>query len=350
MLCIIKEYGDNKRIWRVVLLAFMAAMTAIYAVTAYKNEQNLCMGIKILSLSEEKKYTDFSNVDLSNMFFHNDEMAAVDINSKTIFISQNISSDTKYNQLIGKLKFQNPNVKLYFAYDEYFDKLAAAVEESHPFKLIADFGDYFAEYKVVFTTLPIIRLTGAESYVNDENRQVYSGEVCVWAPNDLQTNSYTVKKSDSEWYVRGDSQKAQPKKPYKLSLKKPNGKNNNVNLLGLGSDDDWILNSMSLEDLNFRDKFVMDLWNEMCKNTDYNYKMDSAEYVEVVNNGVYSGIYLLQRRIDAKYLNLDKNTVLLKGRKEFIDPNNPQYYTPTILYTCWFGSYAAKSNGNNGAL
>ena len=87
------------------------------------------------------------------------------------------------------------------------------------------------------------------------------------------------------------------------------------------------MNSMSLEDLEFRDKLVMDVWNEMCADTAYNYPMDNGEYVEVVGNGEYLGLYLLQRRIDTKYLGIDGDDVLLKGRKEFIDPENPQYYT-----------------------
>lgn len=263
------------------------------------------------------------------MFFHSGEMAAVDINSFTIYISQQIGEDTKFSDLVGKLSFANPNYKLYFAYDEYFDKLAAAVRESHPFKLlVTDGSGIYTEYYVIFTTLPLVRMNGTPSYVNEEGREVYSGDICLWDPCDRQSGRYSVKTSQLEWHVRGDSQKACPKKPYKLSLKKSDGTDRNLNFLGLGSDDDWILNSMSLEDLNFRDKLVMDLWNELCKETPYNYPMDSGEYVEVINNGVYSGLYLMQRRVDEKYLGLSGDTVLLKGRKEFADPDNPQYYTP----------------------
>ncbi|MBQ7815760.1 MAG: CotH kinase family protein, partial [Oscillospiraceae bacterium] len=263
-----------------------------------------------------------------NMFFHNGEMAAVDINSFTIYISQDIDSSTRFNQLVGALRFANPDYKLYFAEDEYFEKLSEAVAQSHPFKLIVtDGGSEYMEYYVIFTNLPLVRMTGAASYTNEENREVYSGDICVWTPFDPQTLGYTVKSSSAQWHVRGDSQKAEPKKPYKFALKNENGANNDLNMLGLGSDDDWILNSMSLEDLEFRDKLVMDIWNEMCADTAYNYPMDSGEYAEVINNGEYSGLYLLQRRVDTKYLNTDRNDVLLKGRKEFADPNNPIYYT-----------------------
>ena len=319
---------QSKKLWRILLLALLVVTISAAAVFATVKETKTCMGVSILSQQKLSEYTGCTQQDFSNMFFHNGQMAAVDINSCTIYISQNIDSGTHYNQLVGALKFANPNYKLYFAPDEYFNKLDAAVKESHPFKLIATWGEsVYSEYYVVFTNLPLVRITGDVSYVNAENREVFSGDICVWTPADPATSSYTVKTSLAEWHVRGDSQKAMPKKPYKLALKKANGSNNSLDFAGLGSDDDWILNSMSLEDLNFRDKLVMDVWNQMCADTPYNYKMDSGEYVEVINNGVYSGLYLLQRRIDEKYLSTGSSDIVLKGRKEFADPNNPIYYT-----------------------
>ena len=318
----------QRKVWRAALLAVMLLIMTAFTVTALNNEKNLCMGVKILPDHKIEKYTDCVYTDYSNMFFHNGEMAAVDTSNFTIYISQNIDSSTRFNQLVGALKFANPNYKIYFAADEYFDKLDRAVRENHPFKLIVtDGSSRYTEYYVRFTTLPVVRMTGGVIGVNEENREVLSGDICVWTPLDPQTDSYTVKTSLAQWHVRGDSQKAQPKKPYKVALKKANGQNKDLDLVGLGSDDDWILNSMSLEDLNIRDKLVMDIWNEMCAEAEYNYPMDKGEYVEVIDNGSYAGMYLLQRRIDTKYLNTDSDDILVKGRKEFTDPNNPVYYT-----------------------
>jgi len=318
----------QKKIWRAVVAVLLISVVAVYAATIKNIEEKTCMGVPVISMKEAQKYNQYVCQDYSNMFFHNGEMAAVDINSYTIYISQNITENTHYNQLVGAFAFAHPDYKLYFKSDEYFDKLSDAVKESHPFELIVtDGSNQFMEYYVIFTTLPVIRITGQESYINEEDRQVFDGDICVWTPYDKQTEGYTVKTSSAEWHVRGDSQKSQPKKPYKLALKKKNGENNNLDMLGLGRDDDWILNSMSFDDVRFRDKLVMDIWNEMCTDTPYNYKMDSGEYVELVDNGIYSGLYLMQRRVDAKYLQLDNDKILLKGRKEFTDPSDPLYYT-----------------------
>ena len=74
---------------------------------------------------------------------------------------------------------------------------------------------------------------------------------------------------------------------------------------------------MNMEDSNIREKLFMDLWNEMAAETDYNYPMSRGEYVEVLINGEYCGLYLLQRRIDEKYLQLT-DAVLLKGNQDLV--------------------------------
>ena len=60
---------------------------------------------------------------------------------------------------------------------------------------------------------------------------------------------------------------------------------------------------------------AMDLWNTYLAQEEYNYKMSQGKYAEVVCNGQYCGLYLLQRRIDRKYLELDENQFLAKGIK-----------------------------------
>ena len=104
-----------------------------------------------------------------------------------------------------------------------------------------------------------------------------------------------------------------------MSLKKENGENLNVDLIGMGADGDWILNPMNLDDTKLREKSAIDLWNNYIKNPANDYAMSDAQYVEVISNGEYYGLYLLQRRVDAKYLQLDKDTDLLfKGAPTWV--------------------------------
>ena len=75
---------------------------------------------------------------------------------------------------------------------------------------------------------------------------------------------------------------------------------------------------MNMEDLKIREKMTMDMWEEMRTSNGYGVKMSDGEYVEAVINGKYSGLYLLQRRIDKKYLDITDG-ILLKGPRMHVD-------------------------------
>ena len=131
-----------------------------------------------------------------------------------------------------------------------------------------------------------------------------------------------------EWNRRGQSTFGFDKKSWKLSLKNEDGTNNDLDFIGIDQqDDDWILNAMALDDTKVREMLCMQLWNSLYSKTqDYNYKMSSGEYAEVVSNGKYYGLYLLQRRVDAKYLELAEDEVLLKGLKSVGSDNIADNY------------------------
>ena len=86
-----------------------------------------------------------------------------------------------------------------------------------------------------------------------------------------------------------------------------------MDLLGLGADDEWVLNAMVVDDTKVREKIMMHIWSEMQKTVPYSVKMSDGEYVELVVNGKYEGLYLLQRQISDKYLELGADSALLRG-------------------------------------
>jgi hypothetical protein len=170
------------------------------------------------------------------------------------------------------------------------------------------------KYNVIFTTLPVLRLDGVVIGQDEEQQDLLEGNLCLWTPEDPETERYSAKSSTVQWNLRGYSSLLRKKKSWKLSLKDEAGLNNDLNFLGLGKDDDWILNAMATDDTNLKEKLFMDLWNDWTVQNPWNYKMSDGEYVEVVRNGTYSGVYLLQRRIDRKYYRLMEDDILLKGR------------------------------------
>jgi hypothetical protein len=109
---------------------------------------------------------------------------------------------------------------------------------------------------------------------------------------DINTTSFLNYNGRIGIELRGSSSQSLSKKPYGLTTLKPdNVSNNNVSLLGMPSENDWVLNSFAFDPSLIRDYLSYNLSNKMGQ---YAAK---AEYCEVVINGQYAGLYLLQEKI-----------------------------------------------------
>jgi CotH kinase protein/Lamin Tail Domain/Secretion system C-terminal sorting domain len=95
--------------------------------------------------------------------------------------------------------------------------------------------------------------------------------------------------------IRGSSSQDAPKKAFGLTtLKADNITNNNVSILGMPSENDWILNGLAFDKSLIRDYLCYNLSRQMG-----NYA-SRTEYCEVVINGDYKGLYILQEKIKSE--------------------------------------------------
>ena len=105
--------------------------------------------------------------------------------------------------------------------------------------------------------------------------------------------------------IRGSSSQTLPKKQYGLTtLLTDNISNNNVSLLGMPSENDWILNGMGYEPSLIRDYLFYNLARQMGEYA------SRTVYCEVVINGDYVGLYVFQEKIkpDSNRVNILKIT------------------------------------------
>jgi hypothetical protein len=94
--------------------------------------------------------------------------------------------------------------------------------------------------------------------------------------------------------IRGSSSQALPKKGYGLTtLKADNISNNNVSLLGMPSENDWILNGIAFDPSLIRDYLSYNLSRQIGE-----YATRTA-YCVLVINGEYRGLYILQEKVKA---------------------------------------------------
>jgi hypothetical protein len=94
--------------------------------------------------------------------------------------------------------------------------------------------------------------------------------------------------------IRGSSSQVTNKKQYGFStLMSDNVTNNNVSLLGMPEENDWILNGMVFDPALMRDYLCYNLSRQIGE-----YASRTA-YCELIINGQYQGLYLLQEKIKA---------------------------------------------------
>ncbi len=118
---------------------------------------------------------------------------------------------------------------------------------------------------------------------------------------DINTATFLNYNGRIDIEFRGSTSQDLPKKPYGLSTKQANNlANNNVSLLGMPAENDWILNSMAYDSSYIRDYISYNLSNQL------EYYASKTVYCELVINGEYKGLYLLQEKLkdDSNRINI----------------------------------------------
>lgn len=94
--------------------------------------------------------------------------------------------------------------------------------------------------------------------------------------------------------TRGSSSQMLPKKPYGLeTLQSDDVTNNNVSILGMPKENDWILNSLAFDQTGMRDVISYELYENLGQYS------SRRVYCEVVINGDYKGLYVFMEKIKA---------------------------------------------------
>ena len=104
---------------------------------------------------------------------------------------------------------------------------------------------------------------------------------------------------------RGSSSQMLNKKPYGLTtLQEDDVTNNNVSLLGMPSENDWVLNSLAFDQTGMRDVLAYELSEKLGQYA------PRRVYCEVMINGDYHGLYVLMEKIkvDKDRVNIQKIT------------------------------------------
>ena len=320
-----------------VVLSIFVFTIVVYS--GLKMKTTRCMGIPFIT-EQEIQQIAYVPVELENIVCLENHLVPYDADSRTIFLPCAVDNNTKLHELDGQLTSLLPEYDLYFVRQDSFDNLSDAIRRDNAFMLFAiDDNGNFGSYYVNFTTLPVVEMHGEVIDVDEQEREIYSGEITVWDPSYEGTGKLHVQNSNLEWHVRGFSSLSALKKSLKLNLKEKSGNNNHLSLLGFESDDDYILNPMWFDDVKVREKLAMDLWNQMAEEKGSALKMSDGEYCELITNNSYEGLRIMQNKIERSYLKLDSGDILLKGNNVSSTTIKP----PELVYEVVFSNQGEEA-------
>ena len=227
----------------------------------------------------------------------------------------------------GNLQAAREDLFLYLVEDVYYQKKEEAIRENHTFRFLLCNKKCYAEGTLVFTGLPAVVLR-PESV---DEQGISSGTAAVFE-NGKGSSPYDAREFKASYYVRGGTSRNLPKKGYRMVLKKKNKKKDSLSLLGMRTDDDWILCPMYADPNRVRDKLCTDLWNLL--RSEDSPSGTRMEYVELFIGDSYEGIYGLMEPVDYQQLDLEKGSDLLYKFRNWDIPTAEDFAAAAASSVC----------------
>lgn len=261
--------------------------------------------------------------DLISYIKINDIIVPYDSNTNTYYFPISESRQGEEEELEIQV-FSNKYVNYIVDGQKFEDSITikTILDYDNEIELYSNSIFYYNNYIIKFTNLPILNINIDAGSVNED--YVYSN-IQLIDPSYEENESLYSLTSDIKIRTRGDSSSIYPKKSYRIKLMQNNSPQN-MSLLGMRDDSDWILDSLYSDNSKIRTYLSYDLWNIVNEDLkDEEYPTLNCKYVEVFMNNEYIGLYLLKEPIDEKSLNLNQTTnidsgVLLKGiNHDYID-------------------------------
>ena len=157
---------------------------------------------------------------------------------------------------------------------------------------------------ITFTSLPVVQLTGT---FNDTYSE---GSIIVNEPSN--TNTPELLSMKAKWRGGITNSGGKHKRNYHVKLKDANGDKLEKKFFGLRNDNSWILEACQVDMARVRNRTMTDLWNDFSTPPYYIDKEPKAltgsrgQFVELVLNGEYRGIYCMTENMDRKQMKLKK--------------------------------------------
>lgn len=240
----------------------------------------------------------------------------------TVYLSQDFTAE----EWVGELTADTRDKFLCTLYDPAWEDKAGSIRDNHIFTMWLVDGENYYELSVAVCGMPVMTINTEREeeqdlgdYDTDPERfyfdppVIYYGQMQLFDP-ETETGQYEILESGVRYYPRGASSSSFEKMSFSIGLLDAGGENFDASLLGMRSDNSWKLKGMVADTSRIREKTACQIWEQFAlSNTEVNETGPRMEYVELILDHDYVGLYGLVEPVDAKKLELDKNDVLYKS-------------------------------------
>lgn len=177
------------------------------------------------------------------------------------------------------------------------------VEGNKLYSIHARKGNKEINTKITFTFLPLLVLQGSFGYDYAQgNMSLYSSDA----------TEPTISLIKAKWRGGSTNTADKHKRNYKIKSINFKGKSQDISLLGMREDNNWIMDAGQIDLFRLRNRIATEIWNDFATKPYYASKEPKAKsgvtgkVVEVILNNEYRGIYSLTEAMDRKKLKLKK--------------------------------------------
>ena len=177
------------------------------------------------------------------------------------------------------------------------------VEGNKLYSIHARKGNKEINTKITFTFLPLLVLQGSFGY------DYAQGSMSLYSPDATEPTISLIK---AKWRGGSTNTADKHKRNYKIKSINFKGKSQDISLLGMREDNNWIMDAGQIDLFRLRNRIATEIWNDFATKPYYASKEPKAKsgvtgkMVEVILNNEYRGIYSLTEAMDRKELKLKK--------------------------------------------
>lgn len=177
------------------------------------------------------------------------------------------------------------------------------VEGNKLYSIHARKGNKEINTKITFTFLPLLVLQGSFGY------DYTQGSMSLYSSDATEPTISLIK---AKWRGGSTNTADKHKRNYKIKTLNEKGKSQDISLLGMREDNNWILDAGQVDLFRLRNRIATEIWNDFATKPYYASKEPKAKsgvtgkVVEVILNNEYRGIYSLTEAMDRKELKLKK--------------------------------------------